>query len=137
MISPAQLSGPMELITAEFSARSVVSPRMPRVNHGSLKPLLKTRLLRKTQIACDERNHFAEDFTLYVRCLTKGACWWLLPGPMQDYASHPGPLTQQQNSHGLLRVRQIEPELLADPKVTQDLALVKAIRRHKAVLDCC
>ncbi len=137
MIPPAQLSQPLELTTAEFIARNVGSPRTPRVSYGFLKPLLRAGFLREKRIAYDERNRFAEDFMLYVRCLTNGARWWLLPEAMYCYAIYPGSLTEQQSSHDLMRVRQMEAELLANPKVTQDLALVKAIHRHKRVVDRC
>ena len=137
MIPPAQLPQPLELTTAEFIARNVGSPRAPRISYGFLKPLLKASFLREKRIAYDERNRFAEDFMLYVRCLTNGARWWLLPEAMYCYAIYPGSLTEQQSSHDLLRIRQMESELLADPKVAQDPALVKAIHRHKTVLDRC
>ncbi len=137
MIPPALLSQQMELTTAEFIARNVGSPRTPRVSYGFLKPLLRASFLREKRIAYDERNRFAEDFMLYVRCLTNGARWWLLPEAMYCYAIQPGSLTEQQSSHDLMRIRQMESELLADPKVAQDPALVKAIHRHKTVLDRC
>ena len=79
MIPLAQLSQPLELTTAEFIARNVGSPKTPRVSYGFLKPLLRASFLREKRIAYDERNRFAEDFMLYVRCLTNGARWWLLP----------------------------------------------------------
>ena len=137
MIPPALLSHPAELTTAEFIARNVGSPRMPRVSYGFLKPLLRADFLREKQIAYDERNRFAEDFMLYVRCLTNGARWWLLPETMYCYAISPGSLTEQQSSHDLMRIRQMECELLTDPNIMQDLALVKAIYRHKTVVDRC
>ena len=137
MIPPAQLYQPLELTTAEFIARNVGSPRTPRLSYGFLKPLLRASFLREKRIAYDERNRFAEDFMLYVRCLTNGAHWWLLPEAMYCYAIRPGSLTEQQSSHDLMRIRQMESELLADPEVAQDLAVVKAIHRHKKVLDRC
>lgn len=137
MIPPALLFQPMELTTAEFIARNVGSPRMPRVSYGFLKPLLRTSFLREKRIAYDERNRFAEDFMLYVRCLTNGARWWLLPETMYCYVVTSGSLTEQQSSHDLMRIRQMESELLADPKVGENPALVKAIHRHKKVVDRC
>ena len=137
MIPPALLSQPAELTTAEFIARNVGSPKMPRVSYGFLKPLLRSDFLREKQISYDERNRFAEDFMLYVRCLTNGARWWLLPETMYCYAINPGSLTEQQSSHDLMRIRQMESALLADPEVVQDPALVKAIHRHKTVVDRC
>jgi len=137
MIPPALLFQPMELTTAEFIARNVGSPRMPRVSYGFLKPLLRTSFLREKRIAYDERNRFAEDFMLYVRCLTNGARWWLMPETMYCYVVTPGSLTEQQSSHDLMRVRQMESELLADPKVGENPDLVKAIHRHKRVMDRC
>ena len=137
MIPPALLSQPAELTAAEFIARNVGSPRMPRISYGFLKPLLRANFLREKQIAYDERNRFAEDFMLYVRCLTNGARWWLLPETMYCYAISPGSLTEQQSSHDLMRVRQMESELLTDPKVARDPTLVKAIHRHKIVVDRC
>lgn len=137
MIPPALLSHPTMVTTAEFIARNVGSPRMPRVSYGFLKPLLRASFLHEKRIAYDERNRFAEDFMLYVRCLTNGARWWLLPEALYCYAVSPGSLTEQQSAHDLMRIRQMEDELLIDPKVMEDPALVKAIRRHKSVLDRC
>jgi succinoglycan biosynthesis protein ExoO/succinoglycan biosynthesis protein ExoU len=137
MIPPTLLSEPTELTTAEFISRNVGSPRMPRVSYGFLKPLLKASFLREKRIVYDERNRFAEDFMLYVRCLTNGARWWLLPEAMYRYAINPGSLTEQQSSHDLMRIRQMESELLTDPKIANDPVLVKAIHRHKSVLDRC
>ena len=137
MIPPAQLFQPVELATAEFIARNVGSPRTPRLSYGFLKPVLRASFLREKRITYDERNRFAEDFMLYVRCLSNGARWWLLPEAMYCYAIRPGSLTEQQSSHDLMRVRQMESDLLADPKVAKDPAVVEAIHRHKRVLDRC
>lgn len=137
MIPPALLFQPMELTTAEFIARNVGSPRTPRVSYGFLKPVLRADFLREKRLAYDERNRFAEDFMLYVRCLINGARWWLLPEAMYRYAIVPGSLTEQQSSNDLLRLRQMESELLADPRVNVDPLLVQAITRHKSVLDRC
>jgi len=137
MIPPALLSQPTELTTAEFIARNVGSPRAPRVSYGFLKPLLRARFLHEKRLVYDERNRFAEDFMLYVRCLTNGARWWLLPEAMYRYAVVPGSLTEQQSSNDLMRLREMEGELLADPRVNVDPLLVQAIIRHKSVLDRC
>ena len=137
MIPPALLSQPAELTAAEFIARNVGSPKTPRISYGFLKPLLRADFLREKRIAYDERNRFAEDFMLYVRCLTNGARWWLLPEAMYCYAINPGSLTEQQSSHDLMRIRQMESELLADPGVVHDPALVKAIHSHRTVVDRC
>lgn len=56
---------------------------------------------------------------------------------MYCYAVTPGSLAQQQSSHDLMRVRQMESELLGDPKTSEDPAFVEAIYRHKIVLDGC
>ncbi len=137
MIPPMLLSQPTELTTAEFIARNVGSPRTPRVSYGFLKPLLRADFLRDKRLSYDERNRFAEDFMLYVRCLTNGARWWLLPEAMYHYTIVPGSLTEQQSSNDLMRLRQMESELLADPRVNVDPLLVQAIIRHKSVLDRC
>ncbi len=46
-------------------------------------------------------------------------------------------LTEQQSSHNLMRILQMESEFPADPKVVPDPALIKAMHRHRAVLDRC
>ncbi len=56
---------------------------------------------------------------------------------MYHYAVTPGSLTEQQSSNDLMRLRQMESELLADPRVKVDLLLIKAIARHKSALDRC
>lgn len=137
MIPPAQLSQPVELTTAEFIARNVSSPETPRLSYGFLKLLLRAGFSQEKRSAYDERNRFAEDFMLYVRGLTNGARWWLLPEAMYCCAIRPGSLTEQQSPHDLVCIRQIESELLTGPKVAQAPTVVKAIHRHKRVLDRC
>ena len=137
MIPPELLPQPMEITTTEFITRNVGSPAAPRSSYGFLKPLLRTAFLQGKRIAYDERNRFGEDFMLYVRCLTNGARWWLLPEAMYCYAIVPGSLTEQQSSHDLMRIRQMEAELLSNPMIAGNPALVKAIHRHKRGLDRC
>jgi len=137
MIPPALLPNPVELTTAEFIAHNVGSPKTPRVSYGFLKPLLRTEFLRNKQLRYDERNRFAEDFMFYVRCLTNGARWWLVPEAMYCYTVSTGSLTEQQSSNDLMRIRQMEHELLADPQVAANAPLVDALLRHKAVIDRC
>jgi len=137
MIPPALLSRSVELTTAEFIARNVGSPEAPRVSYGFLKPMLRTAFLHGKGIAYDERNRFSEDFMLYVDCLTKGARWWLTPEATYQYTIRAGSLTEQQSSGDLMRLRQMEESLLADPRVRVDPSLVQAITRHKAILDRC
>ena len=122
---------------AEFIERNVGTPDLPRISYGFLKPLLRTAFLRAHGITYDERNRFAEDYMLYVRCLLRGAVWWLVPEAMYHYTVRKGSLTEEQTSGDLMRIRTMEQDLLGDPAVATQPELVKALRRHKAVIDRC
>lgn len=87
--------------------------------------------------ASGDLRKFTKDFMLYVRCLNNGAHWWLLPKAICRYDLTPGSLTEQQSSNDLMHLRQMEGELLADPRVTIDPRLIEAIVCHKSVLDRC
>ena len=74
---------------------------------------------------------------LYVRCLLRGAVWWLVPEAMYRYTIRKRSLTEEQASGDLMRISLMEQDLLSDPVVIRDPKLGKALRRHKAVIDRC
>ena len=137
MIPRALLPHAGRLGIAEFIERNVGTPNLPRVSYGFLKPLLRTAFLRAHGITYDERNRFAEDYMLYVRCLLRGAVWWLIPEAMYHYTIRKGSLTEEQTSGDLMRIRLMEQDLLGDPAIIRDPNLIKALQRHKAVIDRC
>ncbi|MGI4800437.1 MAG: glycosyltransferase family 2 protein [Janthinobacterium lividum] len=137
MIPATLLPAPVRIGAAEFIARNVGSPELPRVSYGFLKPILRRSFLLAHAIRYDERNRFAEDYVLYVRCLLAGAAWWLTPGATYRYTVRKGSLTEEQTSGDLQRIREMEAGLLRDPAVIADPALSRAIRRHKTIIDRC
>ena len=137
MIPAALLPGPLRIGAAEFISRNIGSPELPRVSYGFLKPILRRSFLLAHAIRYDERNRFAEDYMLYVRCLVAGAAWWLTPGATYHYTVRKGSLTEEQTSGDLQRIREMDAGLLREPMVIADPALTRAIRRHKAVIDRC
>ncbi|MGI4798691.1 MAG: glycosyltransferase family 2 protein [Janthinobacterium lividum] len=128
-------AGPLEI--AEFIDRNVGTPDLPRVSYGFLKPIIRAAFLSDHGIAYDERNRFAEDYMLYVACLLRGAAWWLVPEAMYLYTVRKGSLTEVQSSEDLMRIRQMEADLLNNPLVAGKPDLVRALRRHKSVIDRC
>lgn len=128
-------AGPLEI--AEFIDRNVGTPDLPRVSYGFLKPIIRAAFLSDRGITYDERNRFAEDYMLYVACLLRGAAWWLLPEAMYLYTVRKGSLTEVQSSEDLMRIRQMEADLLDNPLVAGKPDLVRALRRHKSVIDRC
>jgi hypothetical protein len=56
---------------------------------------------------------------------------------MYLYSVRRGSLTEVQTSGDLDRIRTAERALLADPRIIQDVALTRALRRHKRVIDRC
>ncbi|MGI4800834.1 MAG: glycosyltransferase family 2 protein [Janthinobacterium lividum] len=137
MIPRTILSQASRLEIAEFIERNVGTRDLPRVSYGFLKPLIRTAFLREHGIAYDERNRFAEDYMLYVTCLLRGAAWWLIPEGMYLYTVRKGSLTEVQSSEDLMRIRQMEADLLDNPLVAGKPDLVRALRRHKSVIDRC
>lgn len=137
MIPRSLLTHAIRLETAEFIERNVGTPDLPRVSYGFLKPIIRTAFLRDHGIAYDERNRFAEDYMLYVACLLRGAAWWLVPEAMYLYTVRKGSLTEVQSSGDLMRIRQMDADLLGNPLVAGNPDLVRALRRHKAVIDRC
>lgn len=137
MIPRTILSQAGRLEIAEFIDRNVGTPDLPRVSYGFLKPIIRAAFLSDHGIAYDERNRFAEDYMLYVACLLRGAAWWLVPEAMYLYTVRKGSLTEVQSSEDLMRIRQMEADLLNNPLVAGKPDLVRALRRHKSVIDRC
>ncbi len=135
MIPPALLDVPRPLGLREFIARNVADRRYPSCNFGFLKPVFLTAFLRDAGIGYDERVRFAEDFTLYVACLSHGADWWLTPEPGYRYRVRCNSLTQVQTVHDLARLREVQESLLR--AAGDDRKLARLVRRHKTVVDRC
>lgn len=137
MIPRTILSQAGRLEIVEFIDRNVGTPDLPRVSYGFLKPIIRAAFLSDHGIAYDERNRFAEDYMLYVACLLRGAAWWLVPEAMYLYTVRKGSLTEVQSSEDLMRIRQMEADLLNNPLVAGKPDLVRALRQHKSVIDRC
>ena len=136
MISARALPEGKFLSTAAFVAGNVGSRWTPNVSYGFLQPVMRRDFLQKHDLRYDERNRFAEDFLLYVDCLLKGARWWLTPQAMYRYWVHAGSSRDVQSASDLQRIRSMEQRLLRDePLVASDPQLVRALRRHLAVID--
>lgn len=135
MIPAALLDAPRPLSLHEFITRNVADRHYPGCNFGFLKPVFRTAFLRDADIQYDERVRFAEDFTLYVACLRRGAVWWLTPEPGYRYRVRSDSLTQVQTVHDLARLREVQASLLE--AAGDDRPLARLIRRHKTVVDRC
>jgi glycosyltransferase involved in cell wall biosynthesis len=124
------------LSTAAFIAGNVGSRWSPRVSYGFLQPIMRRDFLQQHDLRYDERNRFAEDFLLYTACLLRGARWWITPRAMYRYWVRAGSSTDVQSAADLQRIRSMEQRLLRDePLVASDPELVRALRRHMAVID--
>jgi hypothetical protein len=136
MISTRALPEGKFLSTAAFVAGNVGSRWTPRVSYGFLQPIMRRDFLQKHDLRYDERNRFAEDFLLYIACLLRGARWWVTPQAMYRYSVRAGSSTDVQSAADLQRIRSMEQKLLRDePLVASDPELMRALRRHKAVID--
>lgn len=135
LIPPELLPRPQHLTAAEFVFRNIGDPKHPRLSYGFMQPMIRRDFLLRNNLRHDERNRFGEDFMLYMACLRAGARWWITPEVLYHYATRPGSLTEVQSSGDLLRIAQLEAAYLRDPAVMRDLALCRALRRHKAKID--
>lgn len=136
MLSMQALPGGKWLSAAEFVTGNVGSRWAPRISYGFLQPIIRREFILTRGLQYDERNRFGEDFLLYTACLLKGARWWLTPEPMYRYKVRSGTLTDVQSAADLQRIRSMEEMLLRDASLTAtDPDLVRALRRHKAVID--
>jgi succinoglycan biosynthesis protein ExoO/succinoglycan biosynthesis protein ExoU len=136
MISPRALPTGRLLTAAAFVAGNVGSRSTPRVSYGFLQPIIRRDFLQKHDLRYDERNRFGEDFLLYIACLLKGVRWWITPEAMYRYRVRSGSSTDVQSAADLQRIRLMEQALLYDEAlVASDPELVRALRRHKRVID--
>ena len=135
MISPAVLSLPQNLSLAEFVKRNIGDPKEPRVSYGFMKPMIKRQFLNEHSIRYDGRVRFAEDFALYVRCLSAGAIWWITPEAFYNYVIRSNSLTEVQTSHDLDILRSTQRTLLLEARMNRDAELTSQIRRHLRVID--
>ena len=138
LIPHAALPAPRHLPAAEFIAGNIAGRSNPRRSYGFMSPIFRRAFLNRHQLFYDERNRFGEDFMLYVSCLARGARWWVTPETMYSYTIRGGSLTEVQSAADLLRIRIFDSELLnREPLVRADPALVRALRRHKSMIDRC
>jgi glycosyltransferase involved in cell wall biosynthesis len=136
MISARALPTGRFLTAAAFVAGNVGSRWTPRVSYGFLQPIIRRDFLQRHDLRYDERNRFSEDFLLYTACLLKGARWWITPEAMYRYWVRSGSSTDVQSAADLQRIRSMEQTLLHDePLVASNPELVRALRRHKRVID--
>jgi glycosyltransferase involved in cell wall biosynthesis len=136
MLPASKLSAQRWMSAAEFVAGNVGSRYAPRVSYGFMQPIMRRQFLRSNQIRYRESNRFGEDFLLYLDCLMQGARWWITPQALYRYYWWEGTLTDVQSAQDLLRIRTEEDRLLFDdPMAASDRELVRALRRHRAVIN--
>ncbi len=135
LIPSTVLPRPRMLTATEFVLGNIDGRRDRQVSYGFMQPMIRCDFLFRHGLLYDERNRFGEDYMLYVRCLQASARWWVTPEPLYHYSIRPGSLTSVQTASDLKRIAQLEAELLADPAITAQPRLAKALRRHKAKID--
>ena len=137
MIPPALLAAPRDLGLAEFVRRNVADPKLPGVNFGFLKPIIRRDFLNSHGIRYDERVRFAEDFALYIDCFRAHGRWLMLPQATYRYHIRPGSLTQVQTVHDLGILRRKIETLLTEVAGSDPIELKSLIKRHQRVVDRC
>jgi glycosyltransferase involved in cell wall biosynthesis len=136
MISAKKLRAPKWMSTAEFVNGNVGSRFTPRISYGFMQPVIRRDFLNKHALRYNERNRFGEDYLFAVNLLLSGARWWITPRAMYRYRVQSGTLTEVQSAADLMRISQFEANLLSNhPMVASDPALVKALHRHKRVIE--
>lgn len=130
MIPPELLSAPRRIDGADFLIGNLPDRAHPRVSFGFLKPVFRRSFLCERGLWYDQRLRFAEDFDFYLRCLTAGARFWLIPEAGYRYTVRPGSLTATHGADDLLRLRGVDRRLLRRAEVAADDRLRLALCRH-------
>jgi succinoglycan biosynthesis protein ExoO len=96
---------------------------------GMLKPIVRRDFVEKHGIRYDTGLRVAEDYYLYVHLLAAGARWRQLPDGYYLYSRAPHSLSSSPDA--VIRQHLARSaELLADPAVNGDPAVLAAMRRH-------
>ncbi|MCF2145245.1 glycosyltransferase [Desmonostoc muscorum LEGE 12446] len=105
----------------------------PGLHLGLSKPLFKREFLLQHAIEYDETLSIAEDFWLDLKCLIKGARFFLVPKPYYFYRSRPGSLVHQSRLTRLDQSCKATTSFMQQEVVKKNPALMRALSHTLAV----
>jgi succinoglycan biosynthesis protein ExoO len=105
----------------------------PGLHLGLSKPLFKREFLLQHTIEYDETLRIAEDFWFDLKCLIKGARFFLVPKPYYFYRSRPGSLVHQSRLPRLNQSYKATNSFIQQEIVKKNPALMRAFYHTLAV----
>ncbi|MBD2560409.1 MULTISPECIES: glycosyltransferase family 2 protein [Nostoc] len=105
----------------------------PGLHLGLSKPLFKREFLVKHGIEYDEAIRMGQDFWLDMKCLIKGARFFIEPKPYYFYRSRPGSLVYQSPLPRLDQYLRATNSFMQQEDVQKNPALMRALSYNLAV----
>ncbi|WP_392533148.1 glycosyltransferase family 2 protein [Nostoc sp. C117] len=105
----------------------------PGLHLGLSKPLFKREFMVKHGIEYDEAIRMGQDFWLDMKCLIKGASFFLEPKPYYFYLSRPGSLVHQSRIPRLIQNCKATSSFMEEDAVKTNPALMRALSHSLAV----
>ncbi len=105
----------------------------PGLHLGLSKPLFKREFLAQHSIEYDEEIRMGQDFWLDMKCLIKGARFFIEPKPYYFYRSRPGSLVYQSPLPRLIQYCKATNSFMQQEVVKNNPALMRALSHNLAV----
>jgi len=105
----------------------------PGLHLGLSKPLFKRKFLLQHGIEYDEDIRMGQDYWLDMKCLIKGARFFLEPKPYYFYRSRPGSLVHQSRLPRLNQSCKATNSFMQQEAVKKNTALMSALSHSLAV----
>ncbi len=105
----------------------------PGLHLGLSKPLFKREFLVKHGIEYDEEIRMGQDFWLDMKCLIKGARFFLEPKPYYFYLSRPGSLVYQSSIPRINQYCKATNSFMQEEVVKKNPALMRALSNNLVV----
>ncbi|MDZ8109856.1 MAG: glycosyltransferase family 2 protein [Nostoc sp. DedQUE12a] len=105
----------------------------PGLHLGLSKPLFKREFLLQHGIEYDEDIRMGQDYWLDMKCLIKGARFFIEPKPYYFYRSRPGSLVHQSRLPRLNQSCKATDSFMQQEAVKKNTALMRALSRNLAI----
>jgi succinoglycan biosynthesis protein ExoO len=105
----------------------------PGLHLGLSKPLFKREFLIKNGIEYDEEIRMGQDFWIDMKCLIKGARFFIEPKPYYFYRSRPGSLVYQSQLPRLIQYCKTTTSFMQQDIVKKNPTLMRALSYNLSV----
>ncbi len=105
----------------------------PGLHLGLSKPLFKREFLVKHGIEYDENIRMGQDFWIDMKCLIKGARFFIEPKPYYFYRSRPGSLVYQSQISRINQYCEATSSFMQQDAVKKNPALMRALSYNLAI----